>query len=158
VVRDAQGKILAGLIIVADISERKKNEEALRSSDAAFRAIKEGIVITDSKFLITDWNDSIEHITGVQSSEAIGKHIFNVVEILNPLPSDIRKQYSILEENDFAGYLSYEILIRLKMRHCGLRYSAGNQECRWKCQRRLFIVTAINERKKLEKASGRHTT
>jgi PAS domain S-box-containing protein len=150
-IKDNHGEIIGGLSIITDITERKKIEESLRSSDAAFKAIKEGVVITDLNFIITDWNDSIEHITGVQSSEAIGKHILDVVEILTPLPSELRKQYRVLEQNDFAGYLSYECLIKTKHETLWVElFPQAIRDAGGEIRGRLFIVTAIDERKRLE--------
>jgi PAS domain S-box-containing protein len=151
VIKDSRGEVVGGLAIVTDITERKKIEETLRFSDAAFRAIKEGVVITRPDCIITDWNDSMECITGVQSSEAIGKHILDVVEILEPLPSELRNQYKALEQNDFAGYLSYECLIKTKSETLWIElFPQVIRGENGEIMARLFIVTAINERKQSE--------
>jgi PAS domain S-box-containing protein len=150
-IKNSLGEILGGLAIVTDITERKKIEETLRFSDAAFKAIKEGVVITRPDYIITGWNESMECITSVQSSEAIGKHILNVVEILDPSPSELKNQYKALEQNDFAGYLSYECLIKTKNETLWIElFPQVIRGQDGEIHGRLFIVMAINERKQSE--------
>jgi PAS domain S-box-containing protein len=152
-VKDARGKIVAGLVIVTDISQRKKLEEELRFSDISFKAIREGVVLTGPDFIITDWNKSVELITGIPLNEAIGKHILDVVKIIKPARSELREHYRAFEGNNFEGYLSYECLIEAKNETLWVEiFPQVIRDAEGTIKGRLFIVTAINERKKTEES------
>ena len=60
-----------------EINERKRAEELLRESGQFNREIissaKEGIIVYDSKFCYLVWNQFMENLTGIPSSDAIGK-------------------------------------------------------------------------------------
>lgn len=60
-----------------EINERKRAEDMLRESDQFNKEIissaKEGIIVYDSKFCYIVWNHFMENLTGIPSSEAIGK-------------------------------------------------------------------------------------
>lgn len=63
-----------------EIDERKQAEESLRESDQFNREIitsaKEGIIVYDLNFCYLVWNQFMETLTGIPSSEAIGKNAF----------------------------------------------------------------------------------
>ena len=62
---------------ILDITERKRSEQDLRSSEARTRMIIESaldaVVLMDTRGVITDWNARAEQIFGWAASEAIGK-------------------------------------------------------------------------------------
>ena len=68
------------ITVSSDISERKRMEEALRFSDAAFKSIHECVIAVDNLNNITYWNDISEQIFGIKASEAIGKNFMNVIK------------------------------------------------------------------------------
>jgi two-component system CheB/CheR fusion protein len=74
------------LLAVEDITARKRQEEALRESEAKNRAILaatvDGIVTIDARGVVTSWNRAAERIFGYTAPEVVGKN----VKVLMPAP------------------------------------------------------------------------
>lgn len=84
----------------AEIAERRQTEQALRESEARYRAIVESqqvqieyqvnllrnvsdaIITTDPTFKITGWNKAAESIYGYTAGEAIGKRMRDITKII----------------------------------------------------------------------------
>lgn len=68
--------------IVRDITEQRRSEEALRHSEAKFRALvdqsQEGIQMVDHNGFIIGWNRSIENLTGIPREEALGRFYWDI--------------------------------------------------------------------------------
>ena len=99
------------LSVTTDITERKKTEEALRFSDAAFKSIHESVIAMDTDFTITHWNKISEQIYGIKASEAKGKRLFDIIEIVETHRGENTKRLKLLEEN---GYHQEEQLHRTR--------------------------------------------
>lgn len=60
-----------------DITERRRAEQVVRDSEAKFRSVVEqshdGIVLTDARGLIVEWNRGMETITGWLRSQVLGR-------------------------------------------------------------------------------------
>jgi formate hydrogenlyase transcriptional activator len=74
----ANGQSLV-LVVVRDITRRKKMEEKLRRSEERFRLLIEGaqdyaIFMLDPEGRITSWNPGAERINGYTGEEILGKH------------------------------------------------------------------------------------
>ncbi|MEQ9485598.1 PAS domain S-box protein [Coleofasciculus sp. F4-SAH-05] len=80
-VRDETGKIIAGMVVAQDITERKQAEESLRESEAFLRSIYEGIeaavfivdVLENGEFRYVSINPTHERMSGLRNSEIKGK-------------------------------------------------------------------------------------
>ncbi len=59
---------------IRDISQRKQSEEKLQLLARVFNDIREGIMITDIKGVITDVNPAFYEITGYSRKEVLGKN------------------------------------------------------------------------------------
>ena len=69
--------------IVLDISERKKDEEALRESEEKFRAISDkagdAIIMMDNNEKTSFWNKTAENMFGFKSHEIIGQELHKII-------------------------------------------------------------------------------
>ena len=57
---------------IRDVTSQKENEFQLEMAASVFTHANEGIVLTDSEFLIVDVNDEFEFITGSKRNEILG--------------------------------------------------------------------------------------
>ncbi|MEY2494156.1 MAG: hypothetical protein QOJ45_648 [Verrucomicrobiota bacterium] len=82
-IKDRSGKIVGASKVVRDITERKRSEEARRTSEARYRALfdyaPDGIVIADSESYYLDANASACRMLGYTRSELIGLHATDIV-------------------------------------------------------------------------------
>ncbi len=73
----AEGRIV--ISVIRDISDRKKAQEAIRRSEAQFRALFEfspdAIIASDSQGRITEMNARVESMFGYQRGELLGQSI-----------------------------------------------------------------------------------
>jgi diguanylate cyclase (GGDEF)-like protein/PAS domain S-box-containing protein len=69
---DGNGKVIAGLTLASDISERKQNDSRLRLAAQVFENAQEAILFTDINGSIEDVNPAFVQITGFQREEVLG--------------------------------------------------------------------------------------
>jgi PAS domain S-box-containing protein len=151
VVKDEQGKIIAGLVIVTDISERKKLEEKLRFSDMALKSIKEGIVIFDTNAVVSDWNEATEIMTGIKATEAIGRKFSELVEVIQPSADFVARSLEKIKDNGDILGSHFECLTRVKEKICWVEiFPQVIKNEKGEITSILSIVTDISERKKSE--------
>ncbi len=140
------------LSVTTDITERKKAEEVLRFSDAAFKSIHEGVIAMDTDYVITSWNDISEQIYGIKASEAIGKKMLEVIEIVETHPGENNKRIKALENN---GYFQEEELHRTRYGEVWVDMSIQAIEDKGKRYGWVALVSAITQRKLTEEALKR---
>jgi PAS domain S-box-containing protein len=71
-----------------DITERKKTEETLLFSDAAFKSIHESVIVTNVNGEITHWNEISEQLFGLKASEVMGRKFLKVIEVVETYPGE----------------------------------------------------------------------
>ena len=80
---DADGRVVASDVVVHEITERKRAEEALRKSEEYFRAITENandvLFILDAKGKITYCSLSTQRIMGYKPQELIGMNALDLI-------------------------------------------------------------------------------
>lgn len=77
--RDGEGRVVGYGNVVRDFSERRRAEEALRSSEEQFRVLVESvsdyaIFRVDPEGRVATWNEGARRIKGYKAAEVIGKH------------------------------------------------------------------------------------
>jgi len=76
-VRRADGSLKYSIVMMQDITERQKTEEALREREAILRSItnsaQDAIIMMDPEGRISFWNPAAESILGYSRDEALGK-------------------------------------------------------------------------------------
>ncbi len=88
--------------IYQDITEREKAEATLRFSDAAFQSIHEAVWATDNSLVVTHWNAISEKIFGIRATDAIGKHISEVVHLAESHPDHNKQRVRELAEKKYV--------------------------------------------------------
>ncbi len=146
------GERYGWVTLVSDITERKKTEETLRFSDAAFKSIHESVIATDTKYIITHWNKISEQIYGIKASRVIGKNLMDVIEIEESFPGENTRRLKRLETD---GYLQEEQLHRTKQGEVWVDVSIQSIEEKEKCYGWVILASAITQRKLAEEALKR---
>src|ERR1700736_3908213 len=77
--RDAHGRIVGGINMLVDITERKRVEIAAMRLAAVVRSSHDAIAAKDLNGIITDWNESAERIFGYKAKEIIGKSVLTLI-------------------------------------------------------------------------------
>ena len=121
--RDRNSKLIGFCKITRDLSERRRNEEALRQSEERFRQLIESvhdyaIYMLDPSGQVMNWNSGAQRITGFDSSEILGKHFSRLYA-----PEEIRAgtPWQQLEAARLHGRFQAE---GLRLRKDGTAFSA----------------------------------
>jgi PAS domain S-box-containing protein len=78
--RDSDGTLIGFAKVTRDLSERRRHEEYLRTSEMRFRTLIEGvrdyaIFMLDPAGRVATWNAGAQQIMGYQAPEIIGEHL-----------------------------------------------------------------------------------
>ena len=73
------GRIIGGINMLLDITERKQAEEAMAHLAAIVASSDDAIISKNLDGIIQSWNKSAEHMFGYTAEEAVGKHITLIV-------------------------------------------------------------------------------
>jgi PAS domain S-box-containing protein len=80
--RDSSGALMGSVIVLRDVTERRRMEEALRQSEQFNREViasaREGIIVFDQEFRYQVWNRFMEELTGMPASQVLGKQGFDL--------------------------------------------------------------------------------
>jgi PAS domain S-box-containing protein len=140
------------LSVTTDITERKKAEEALRFFAAAFKSIHESVIATDLHFTITHWNEISSQIYGIEASQAIGRSLLDVIDLVETYPGENQQRLKKLEA---AGYFQEEQLHRTRHGEVWVDVSFQAIEDGEKRYGWVMLATAVTQRKLAEEALKR---
>jgi PAS domain S-box-containing protein len=74
-----EGRIIAGVAVVYDITERKRGEEQLAYHAQLLENMQDAVLATDERFLLTAWNKGAEEMYGWKAEEVLGRNFREVV-------------------------------------------------------------------------------
>jgi PAS domain S-box-containing protein len=81
-IRDAEGRVVAGIVVFEDISERKKVEEETRAREKFLRTViqtsADGFWVINTKGIVTEVNDAYCRMSGFSRDELLGRSIAEV--------------------------------------------------------------------------------
>ena len=152
--RNRSGEINSIICVVADITERKRSDDALRESEMRFRSVvqsaTDGIVLADGHGGILQWNEGAQQIFGYAEGEVLGKPLTML------MPESYREAHQLGVERVRAGGEHHIIGRTVEMR--GLRrdgtvFPIGLSVASWKSNGATFysgIIRDISEQKHAE--------
>ncbi|MGH6884552.1 MAG: PAS domain S-box protein, partial [Geminicoccales bacterium] len=79
--RDAEGRVVGGINMLVDITERKQAEKATASLAAIVDSSDDAIVSKDLNGIIASWNKGAERLFGYAAQEAIGQPVTMLVPL-----------------------------------------------------------------------------
>ena len=158
-IQDAKGELNC-ISIVADISERKRLEEELRSALMKLTSHVENsplaVVEWDRDFRVTRWSQQAEKLFGWEASEVMGKgpHDWHFVyaEDLEATKGIIERLVNGTEQRNISGNRNYTK--NGKVVHCEWYNSALFDES-GKMMSALSLVLDVTERKQIEAERAR---
>ncbi|MFH1043558.1 MAG: PAS domain S-box protein, partial [Pseudomonadota bacterium] len=99
-VKDSAGKIIGASVILHDITERKRMEEALRATSEQLQTLIHSVPLAiftrDKNRLVTSWSPAAEQIYGWKASEVLGKPLPTV-------PGEAREESALVFPKVLAG-------------------------------------------------------
>lgn len=114
---DGEGNKLGAVILMRDITARKRAEEKLRENEerlvATLRSIGDGVISCDREGRILSINSIAENLTGWKSEEATGKSIDEVFQIINSHSREKAENpvQKSLKEGVIVGLANHTVLI-----------------------------------------------
>lgn len=104
---DVQGNVIGTTGFAHDITERKKAEAALQSSEASLKLQLErmpiGAILWDKKLRVLSWNPAAERIFGYSAKEIIGKSAYQYILSKGVAPQ-IKKIWQRLLQGDRTAH------------------------------------------------------
>jgi PAS domain S-box-containing protein len=78
-VREPSGEPKYFIAVVEDVTERKRDHEQLAYHASLLENVRDAVLATDERFVLTAWNRGAEKMYGWKASEALGRHVWDVV-------------------------------------------------------------------------------
>ena len=113
-----RGQVVGVTGVIADVSERKRAEEALRQSEEnlsiTLNSIGDAVMATDVNGVVTRINPVAERLTGWSATEAIGQPLSEVFRIVNadtrePVPDPVAR---VMSTGQIVGLANHTVLVQ----------------------------------------------
>jgi PAS domain S-box-containing protein len=78
---DDDGRIIAGVLVMTDVTERKRQEERLTYLAGLLDNTEDAIVALDAGWFVTVWNKGAERMYGWTADEVVGRHTLDVARL-----------------------------------------------------------------------------
>lgn len=76
---DDDGELVAGVLVMADITDQKELEQQLGYHDRLLEHLQDAVLVTDDRFVLTAWNTGAETMFGWTAEEAVGRPVYEVL-------------------------------------------------------------------------------
>jgi PAS domain S-box-containing protein len=73
-IRDDAGTQVGAVLIFRDVTERKRAEQALARNALLLAGVRDSVVVTDLKGIVTYWNEGATKLFGWTAAEMLGRH------------------------------------------------------------------------------------
>ena len=73
-IRDSNGNIIAGAVVLTDVTERLQRIEQLANQAQLIETIHEAVMVVDPQLRVTFWNRGAEELYGWTAEEAVGRN------------------------------------------------------------------------------------
>ncbi|HWF35885.1 MAG TPA: PAS domain S-box protein [Solirubrobacteraceae bacterium] len=77
-VRDKHGEIVAAVVTMYDITERRRRHEQLAYHASLLENVGDAVIATDREFRLTAWNKGAERLYGCTAEEVLGRDVRKV--------------------------------------------------------------------------------
>ncbi|MBS4027818.1 MAG: PAS domain S-box protein [Ignavibacteriales bacterium] len=157
VVRDEQGNPKELIGSWADITERKKADEQIKTQSELIELINDAVFLTDMERTILFWNNGAERMLGYTAHEALGNNLFKMLKTRVTNYPSIEAARAELEQ---VGSIAIELLCTTKDgRDLFIEGTAKIiKDLRKRPESTLVIFKNITERKKSEKQIKQQAT
>jgi PAS domain S-box-containing protein len=78
---DASGEVEGGVVVFADITAQKRNEDILRYQSLIVGSIDDAIVSASLQGRVTGWNAAAHKLTGYTEKQALGKPLESILKL-----------------------------------------------------------------------------
>jgi PAS domain S-box-containing protein len=78
---DDDGSIVAGVLVMTDVTEQKRQEERLAYLAGLLDTTEDAIVALDADWFVTVWNKGAERMYGWTADEVVGRHTLEVARL-----------------------------------------------------------------------------
>jgi PAS domain S-box-containing protein len=115
-IRDGAGNIIGASKIARDVTEQKAFQQRLKNSEERFRvtlsSIGDAVIATDEQGRVTFMNAVAEQLTGYEQTEAAGKNLETVFDIINQLTRQAvdNPVAKVLREGKIVGMANHTVL------------------------------------------------
>jgi PAS domain S-box-containing protein len=90
-VRDDEGEIVAAVLTMADVTERKLHEQRATEMVGLLEHLQDAVLVTDDRFVLTAWNKGAVAMFGWTAEEAVGRVVYEL------LPQDYGDEQRVAE-------------------------------------------------------------
>jgi PAS domain S-box-containing protein len=106
---DAEGRIVGGVNMLLDITERKAAERASGLLAAIVDSSDEAIISMNLDSIITTWNRSAERLFGLKAEEAVGRNIALIIP-----PDRLEEEATILDRLKRGEHIEHFETVRVR--------------------------------------------
>ena len=148
--RELRSSIEVALYKSQTENKLRKSEESLATT---LKSIRDGLIITDMKGLVTFMNPGAEALTGCKQEDALGKdltEVFNIIDEKTRTPAE-NLTAKVLQESVIVGVENHALLIAKAKTETPILYGAAPiKDDKGNITGSVLVFRDITERKKTE--------